>query len=46
MTARTLFVASGRDVANHARDIAKHFATEGTPVMIGILLLHHFIMSL
>lgn len=33
--ARILHVPSGSDVGTRARDLAKHFQTQGTPVMIG-----------
>jgi hypothetical protein len=35
ITTRTLFVTSGAEVASHARQLAAHFDTQGTPIMIG-----------
>jgi hypothetical protein len=35
LSCRILNVRSGADLANHASELARHFDTEGTPVMIG-----------
>ncbi len=38
--AKTMFVPSGAEIPNHARSLALHFQTQGTPVMIGIEICH------
>lgn len=35
VTCKTLFIAQGSEIPNHARTLAQHFKTQGTPVMIG-----------
>ena len=35
MDCRVLHVPKGRDVPSHAQELAEHFDSEGTPVMIG-----------
>jgi hypothetical protein len=36
---KIMFISSGGEIANKARDIAKHFQTQGTPIMMGMLFL-------
>jgi len=35
VTSKILFVSSGAELETKARDLAVHFDTQGTPVMIG-----------
>lgn len=35
ITSKILFVSSGGDIPTKARELALHFQTQGTPVMIG-----------
>jgi hypothetical protein len=32
---QVIFIPRGADIPSHARELAQHFRTQGTPVMIG-----------
>ena len=36
VTSKILFVSSGAEMASKGRELAVHFETQGTPVMIGM----------
>jgi len=39
VTCKIVHVSSGEEMATKARELARHFETQGTPVMIGALCL-------
>ncbi|XP_030305837.1 LOW QUALITY PROTEIN: ufm1-specific protease 2 [Calypte anna] len=45
ITSRILFVSQGSELALQGRELANHFKTEGTPVMIGGGVLAHTILG-
>jgi len=47
VSCKILHVTSGAEMASKARELAKHFETQGTPVMIGRKLsLNHFTIAI
>ena len=36
VTSKIMFVSSGAELANKGRELAIHFQTHGTPIMIGL----------
>ncbi|KAG5848317.1 hypothetical protein ANANG_G00097210 [Anguilla anguilla] len=45
VTSKILFVSQGSDLASKGRELANHFQTEGTPIMIGGGVLAHTILG-
>uniref|UniRef100_A0A3B4AEL0 Ufm1-specific protease 2 n=1 Tax=Periophthalmus magnuspinnatus TaxID=409849 RepID=A0A3B4AEL0_9GOBI len=45
VTSKILFVSQGSELASKGRELASHFITEGTPVMIGGGVLAHTILG-
>ncbi|XP_036911072.1 ufm1-specific protease 2 isoform X1 [Sturnira hondurensis] len=45
VTSKILFVSQGSDMAAQGRELARHFQSEGTPVMIGGGVLAHTILG-
>ena len=45
ITSKIMFVSSGADLANKGRELAHHFTTNGTPIMIGGGVLAHTILG-
>lgn len=45
VTSKILFVSQGSELASKGRELANHFVTEGTPVMIGGGVLAHTILG-
>ncbi|XP_033016027.1 ufm1-specific protease 2 isoform X1 [Lacerta agilis] len=45
ITSKILFVSQGSELASQGRELANHFKTEGTPVMIGGGVLAHTILG-
>ncbi|XP_018591453.1 ufm1-specific protease 2 isoform X1 [Scleropages formosus] len=45
ITSKILFVSQGSDLATKGRELANHFSTEGTPIMIGGGVLAHTILG-
>uniref|UniRef100_A0A3Q4MRK4 Ufm1-specific protease 2 n=1 Tax=Neolamprologus brichardi TaxID=32507 RepID=A0A3Q4MRK4_NEOBR len=45
LTSKILFVSQGAELASKGRELANHFLTEGTPVMIGGGVLAHTILG-
>ncbi|XP_037530823.1 ufm1-specific protease 2 [Nematolebias whitei] len=45
ITSKILFVSQGSELASKGRELANHFLTEGTPVMIGGGVLAHTILG-
>ncbi|XP_021564645.1 ufm1-specific protease 2 isoform X2 [Carlito syrichta] len=45
VTSKILFVSQGSEMASKGRELANHFQTEGTPVMIGGGVLAHTILG-
>uniref|UniRef100_A0A7N6AYB7 Ufm1-specific protease 2 n=1 Tax=Anabas testudineus TaxID=64144 RepID=A0A7N6AYB7_ANATE len=45
VTSKIMFVSQGSELASKGRELANHFATEGTPVMIGGGVLAHTILG-
>ncbi|XP_044310970.1 ufm1-specific protease 2 isoform X1 [Varanus komodoensis] len=45
ITSKILFVSQGSEMASQGRELANHFKTEGTPVMIGGGVLAHTILG-
>ncbi|KAM9819547.1 ufm1-specific protease 2 isoform X1 [Syngnathus typhle] len=45
VTSKILFVSQGSDMASKGRELANHFLSEGTPVMIGGGVLAHTILG-
>ncbi|KAF7666244.1 hypothetical protein LDENG_00112810 [Lucifuga dentata] len=45
VTSKIMFVSQGSDLASKGRELANHFLTEGTPVMIGGGVLAHTILG-
>uniref|UniRef100_A0A8D0HI68 Ufm1-specific protease 2 n=1 Tax=Sphenodon punctatus TaxID=8508 RepID=A0A8D0HI68_SPHPU len=45
ITSKILFVSQGLEMASQGRELANHFKTEGTPVMIGGGVLAHTILG-
>ncbi|KAJ8280908.1 hypothetical protein GJAV_G00060840 [Gymnothorax javanicus] len=45
ITSKILFVSQGSDLASKGRELASHFQTDGTPVMIGGGVLAHTILG-
>ncbi|XP_006276112.2 ufm1-specific protease 2 isoform X2 [Alligator mississippiensis] len=45
VTSKILFVSQGSELASQGRELANHFKTEGTPVMIGGGVLAHTILG-
>ncbi|XP_039606927.1 ufm1-specific protease 2 [Polypterus senegalus] len=45
ITSKILFVSQGSELASKGRELANHFSTEGTPVMIGGGVLAHTILG-
>lgn len=46
ITSKIIFVNSGADLANKGRELAHHFTTNGTPIMIGGGVLAHTILGI
>ncbi|ESO92372.1 hypothetical protein LOTGIDRAFT_190780 [Lottia gigantea] len=46
VTSKILSVSAGADLANKGRELAQHFSTQGTPVMIGGGVLAHTILGI
>ena len=42
---KTLYVSSGSELANKGRELAQHFDSQGTPIMIGKKVLHNAPLS-
>ncbi|XP_035413734.1 ufm1-specific protease 2 isoform X3 [Cygnus atratus] len=45
ITSKILFVSQGSELASQGRELANHFKTEGTPIMIGGGVLAHTILG-
>ncbi|XP_037328916.2 ufm1-specific protease 2 [Pungitius pungitius] len=45
VTSRIMFVSQGSELASKGRELANHFLTEGTPIMIGGGVLAHTILG-
>ncbi|TRY84926.1 hypothetical protein DNTS_004023 [Danionella cerebrum] len=45
VTSKIMFVSQGSDLATKGRELANHFLTEGTPIMIGGGVLAHTILG-
>ena len=45
VTSKILFVSSGADMPSKGRELAQHFQTQGTPIMIGGGVLAHTILG-
>ncbi|XP_058049141.1 ufm1-specific protease 2 isoform X2 [Ahaetulla prasina] len=45
ITSKILFISQGSELASQGRELANHFKTEGTPVMIGGGVLAHTILG-
>uniref|UniRef100_A0A8C5Y9B4 Ufm1-specific protease 2 n=1 Tax=Microcebus murinus TaxID=30608 RepID=A0A8C5Y9B4_MICMU len=45
VTSKILFVSQGSEMASQGRELANHFQTEGTPIMIGGGVLAHTILG-
>ncbi|XP_068178240.1 ufm1-specific protease 2 [Antennarius striatus] len=45
VTSKIMFVSQGSDLASKGRELANHFLTEGTPIMIGGGVLAHTILG-
>ncbi|XP_066574307.1 ufm1-specific protease 2 [Amia ocellicauda] len=45
ITSKILFVSQGSELATKGRELANHFSTEGTPIMIGGGVLAHTILG-
>ncbi|XP_053463411.1 ufm1-specific protease 2-like [Nycticebus coucang] len=45
ITSKILFVSQGSEIASQGRELANHFQSEGTPVMIGGGILAHTILG-
>ncbi|CAG2105547.1 unnamed protein product, partial [Medioppia subpectinata] len=45
ITSKIMFVSSGAELANKGRELANHFSTNGTPIMIGGGVLAHTIIG-
>ncbi|XP_026503688.1 ufm1-specific protease 2 isoform X1 [Terrapene carolina triunguis] len=45
ITSKILFVSQGSELASQGRELANHFKTEGTPVMIGGGVLAHTVLG-
>lgn len=46
ITSRIMFVSSGAELAEKGRELAHHFSTQGTPIMIGGGVLAHTIIGI
>ena len=40
-----MFVSSGAELANKGRELAMHFETQGTPIMIGLYAFYFYVFQ-
>ncbi|XP_071127363.1 ufm1-specific protease 2-like [Mytilus edulis] len=45
VTSKIMFVSAGADLSSKGRELAQHFTTQGTPIMIGGGVLAHTILG-
>ena len=45
VTSKIMFVSSGAELANKGRELAIHFQTHGTPIMIGLYSFYYHKIS-